>query len=158
MAAIQSVTRFLQSAHVPFVTVAHRPTFRAQEDAAVTHTAGSEWAKTVVCFADGEPLLAVVPPDRHVNVVRLRNLAGARALRLATEMELGDLYPECERGATPPLGPVFRQRVFVDESLAHASEIVFDGGTHTDAIRMRFRDFAAVSHPIVGGFADRNLL
>ena len=60
--------------------------------------------------------------------------------------------PDCERGAMRPLGPLFRQRVFVDERLAADEEIVFNAGTFANAIAMRYSDFADHTHPIVGRF------
>ena len=54
----------------------------------------------------------------------------------------------------PPLGPLYGQSVFVDVALAWVPEIVFDGGTHTEAVAMRWSDFARSIRPIVGGFAD----
>jgi Ala-tRNA(Pro) deacylase len=89
-----------------------------------------------------------------VNLERLRALAGARALRFALESELRGLYPDCELGAMPPFGPLYGQRVFVDATLVEEPEVVFNGGTHCDAIRMRYADFAAAAQPIVGRFAD----
>ncbi len=103
-------------------------------------------------FADGEPLLAVLPAHLNVDLDRLRELVGSRKIRLAEERELAPLYPDCEPGAMPPLGPLFHQRVFVDESLVTDPEIVFDAGTHTDAVRMRYEDFAAIVQPVVGQF------
>ena len=56
----------------------------------------------------------------------------------------------------PPFGPLYRQRVFVDEALTRETEIVFNrGGTHADAICMRYDDFASLARPIVGRFATR---
>ena len=66
---------------------------------------------------------------------------------------MAGLYPECEVGSMPPLGPLFGQRVFVDSRLAADLEIVFDAGTHADAIRMRFDDFNAAVKPVIGAFA-----
>jgi Ala-tRNA(Pro) deacylase len=54
----------------------------------------------------------------------------------------------------PPFGPLYGQRVFVDVALAAEPEIVVDAGTHTEAIRMRWADFAASVKPIVGSFAE----
>jgi hypothetical protein len=34
-------------------------------------------------------------------------------------------------------------------------QIVFNAGTHGDAVKMRYEDFAAIAHPIVGRFARR---
>jgi Ala-tRNA(Pro) deacylase len=111
----------------------------------------------VICFADGDPVQAVVPSDLVVHLERLRILTGAQKIRLAVEDELEWLYPDCERGAMPPLGPLYRQPVFVDSALAVENQIVFNGGTHGDAVVMRYEDFAAITKPIVGRFARRPL-
>jgi Ala-tRNA(Pro) deacylase len=150
-----SVSEFLRSRGIPFMVLTHRTAFTAQEEAAVSHVPGRMWAKTVVCLADGEPVLAVLPAHYSVDVERLRQLVGARAVRLANEVELGPLYPGCELGAMPPLGPMFGQRVFVDESLTRDQEVVFNAGTHTDAVRMRYDDFVRAVQPAVGAFGRK---
>jgi Ala-tRNA(Pro) deacylase len=150
-----TVQEFLRRANVAYTVFPHQPAYTAQEEAAVTHVPGRDWAKAVVCFADGDPIMAVVPADREVDLTRLADLAGAAEMRLACETELDWLYPDCERGAMPPFGPLYRQRVFVDESLVDEPQIVFNGGTHADAICMAYDDFAAVARPTVGYFAVR---
>jgi Ala-tRNA(Pro) deacylase len=150
-----SVSEFLRSRGVPFTVLTHRTAFTAQEDAAVAHVPGRMWAKTVVCVADGEAVLVVLPAHYSIDIERLRQVMGARAVRLANEVELAPLYPGCELGAMPPLGPLFGQRVFVDQSLTDDKEIVFNGGTHTDAVRMRFEDFVRLVRPTVGGFGRK---
>jgi Ala-tRNA(Pro) deacylase len=116
---------------------------------------GREWAKTVVCLADGVPVLAVLPATYHVDPARLERLAGAAKVRLATEQELAPLYKDCEPGAMPPFGCLYGQRVFVDRSLVNDPEIVFNAGTHVDAVRMRYDDFARLTNPVVGDFGVR---
>ena len=155
MAIVSSVEQFLKSNGVDYRVVKHPLAFTAQEDAALTHVRGREWAKTVVCLADGEPIQAVLPAHLAIDVERLRALAGVRNVRLAEESEFETLYPGCERGAMPPFGPRFGQRVFVDIALSKDDEITFNAGTHTDAVRMRYVDFAEVTHPVVGEFAHR---
>lgn len=152
-----TVQEFLRRGNVAYTVFPHAPAFSAQEEAAVTHVPGRDWAKAVVCFADGEPIQAVVPADREVDLERLADVAGVGEMRLAFENELDWLYPDCERGAMPPFGPLYRQRVFVDEALAREEQIVFNGGTHADAICMRYVDFAELAQPIVGCFAERPL-
>jgi Ala-tRNA(Pro) deacylase len=154
MRATSLIDGFLHDARVPYSVVPHAPAYTAQAEAAVTHTAGRHWAKVVACFLDDRPVLAVVPAPTSVNLRRLLQLAGAVAARLAREGELPGLFPGCEAGAIPPLGPLYGQEVFVDVALAAEPEIVFNGGTHADAIRMRWSDFAKVVRPIVGPFAD----
>jgi hypothetical protein len=40
----------------------------------------------------------------------------------------------------------------VDRSLVGETEMVINAGTHTDAIRMHFSDFAVLARPVVGAF------
>jgi Ala-tRNA(Pro) deacylase len=157
MAVVATVQEFLRRANVPYSVFPHARAYTAQEEAAVTHVPGRDWAKVVTCFIDGEPIEAVVPADLEVDLDWLAVLTGATTIRLAEEDELRWLYPDCERGAMPPFGPLYKQMVYVDETLAVEEQIVFNAGTHGDAVRMRYDDFAAVAHPIVGKFARRPL-
>ena len=83
MPGTSSIHDFLRDAHVAYSVVPHRPAFTAQEEAAATHVPGRNWAKTVVCIADEEPIQAVLPADLTVSLDRLREVVGARRLRLA---------------------------------------------------------------------------
>jgi len=155
MALTELVQEYLRQANVAYSVFPHVPAYSAQEEAAVTHISGRDWAKPVVFFADGEPIQAVVPADLVIDVDQLLILTGAERIRLANEEELAMLYPDCEPGAMPPLGPLYHQPVFVDVALAAEPQVVFNGGTHADAVCMRYDDFAALAHPVVGSFAMR---
>lgn len=149
----RSLDHFLKEARVPFTTFRHPPAFTAQEEAAVSHVSGRSWAKVVVCLAGDEPILAVLPAHLIVDLNALRILADVPDVRLAHEDELACLYGDCEPGAMPPFGNLYLQRVFVDRSLVGEVEMVFNAGTHTDAIRMHYEDFVALSQAVVGAFA-----
>ena len=155
MPGMSEIQEFLRGAHVSYTVVPHRPAFTAQEEAAAVGCRG--WAKVVVCFIDGKPVEAVIPASRIVDLEKLRELAGGTAIRLAHEHELRRLFPECEPGAMPPFGPLYGQSVFVDLELAAEAEIVFNAGTHTEAIAMPWADFARSVRPIVGRFATTSL-
>ena len=144
---------FLREAHVPYVVLPHRPAYTAEAEAEATHITGRIWAKVVVCFLDGEPIEAVVPATSIVNLDRLLALAGGKTIRVAEETELEALFPDCEVGAMPPLGPLYGQTVYVDATLAMEAEIVFNAGTHRHAIAMSWNDFVKMVNPIVGRFA-----
>ena len=137
---------------VPYTTFAHRAAYTAQQEAEVSHIQGRHWAKIVVCFADSEPIQAIVPAHMVVDLDRLRALVQAQTVRLASEAEMLGMYPGCELGAMPPFGPIYKQRVFVDRSLVGDPEMVFNAGTHTDALCVHYDDFAAIVRPTVGTF------
>jgi Ala-tRNA(Pro) deacylase len=149
----RSLDEFLRRARVPYSPFTHPVAFTTQNEAQLSHVPGRSWAKVAVCIADGEPILAVLPAPRMVDFDRLRELVGACSVRLAAEDEFSKLYPDCEPGAMPPFGNLYVQRVFVDRSLVGDPELVFNAGTHTDAIRMHYWDFADITHPVVGAFS-----
>ena len=150
----RSIEKFFGDRHVPYSVLHHRPAYTAQEEAAAAHVPGDQWAKTVACMGDQRPLLAVVPASSFVDFDRLRDVAGVTDIRLASEREFEQLYPDCELGAMPPLGPLYGQPVFLDRALA-AGDIVFDAGSHSDAVKVRYEDFQRVVRPTVGDFARR---
>jgi Ala-tRNA(Pro) deacylase len=154
MTGTTAIHEFLRAARVPYSIVPHRPAFSAQERAAAAHVPGRDWAKVVVCFVNGQPVEAVLAAPSIVNLDRLLELAGGTSIRLAQEDELRRLYPGCDPGAMPPFGSLYGQPVFVDVALASEPEIVFNAGSHTEAIAMRWADFASVVSPIVGQFAQ----
>jgi Ala-tRNA(Pro) deacylase len=152
MAVVTEFAQLLRRKRIPYTTFRHPPAYTAQEEAAVSHTLGRCWAKVVVCIADQQPVQAVVPAHYSVDLEALRTLVGAVSLRLAQEAELAGFYPGCEVGAMPPFGAVYGHRVFVDRSLVGEPEMSFNGGTHTDAIRMHYGDFVEIATPTVGRF------
>ncbi len=59
----------------------------------------------------------------------------------------------------PPFGPLYKQPVVVDRCLTADPEILFNGGSHREAIRMRYRDFEELVKPAVAdfGYSDGSL-
>ena len=152
MSIPHSIEHFLDDQHVTYAVLDHRPAYTAQEEAAAAHVSGNQWAKTVACFADDRPILAVLSAVSVIDFDRLREIAGAREVRLASERECERLFPDCETGAMPPLGPLFGQEVFVDRSLAGRGDIVFEAGSHRHAVKVKYEEFARIVHPTVGDF------
>jgi len=137
---------------IPYSVMTHQTTYTAQGTAATMQISAKELAKTVVVLAGEEMILAVLPGPRHVKLHKL----GAelkKPVRLASEQEFIARFPDCEVGAMPPIGSLYNLPVYVDESLADDQEIVFNAGTHHDAIRMRYEDFVRLVKPKVCSFA-----
>ena len=49
----------------------------------------------------------------------------------------------------PPFGNLYGLPTFVDKHLAEQDYIVFEAGTHTDAIIMNYRDYEKIVNPKV---------
>lgn len=138
---------FLNEQHTPFVTIHHARAVTAQETAASAHIQGRMLAKTVVVNLDGRLAMVVVPAAQRVHFGRLRKLTGAASAELATEAEFRDRFPDCEVGAMPPFGNLYGMDVYVDDSLAGDSDIAFNAGTHTEVLRMPYREFERLVEP-----------
>jgi Ala-tRNA(Pro) deacylase len=144
----------LDENQIPYSVMTHTTAHTAQGAAATMQISGKELAKTVVLWAGEEMILAVLPAPNHVRLDKLGAEVG-KSLRLATEQEFGSLFPDCELGAMPPFGSLYNLPAYVDESLAADEAIIFNAGTHRDAIRMRYDDFVRVAKPRVCSFAQK---
>jgi Ala-tRNA(Pro) deacylase len=147
---------FLTSHGVSYTRMPHRPVYTANRVAQTLHVRGQEMAKTVLVRTDHGHVLAVLPATHRVDLERLRQDLHEEHVGLATEGEMEQLFPDCERGAMPPFGSLYQLPTVVDESLAADEEIVFEGQNHEEAIRMTYRDYATLEHPRVGHFACRS--
>jgi Ala-tRNA(Pro) deacylase len=142
---------FLDSNCVPYQSLSHSTTYTAQGTATVMQISGKEIAKTVVLCVGihgDEIVLAVIPGPKHVKFEKLASVIG-KPVRLATEEEFSRLFPDCELGAMPPFGALYNLPVYVDESLSGDKEVLFNAGTHHDAVRMAYEDFVRLSNPTV---------
>ena len=145
---------YLDENKVHYTLMSHSPAYTAQAAAATMHVPGKELAKSVVVTAGCQSALAVLPASFHVNLKKLGELLG-KPTRLASEQEFISLFQDCELGAMPPFGQLYKLPVFVDRSLEGDEEIVFNAGTHRDAIRMRYADFKKLVSPKVADFAAK---
>jgi Ala-tRNA(Pro) deacylase len=127
----------------------HPEAFTAQQVAQQEHVSGHRVAKVVCVMADGRLIELVLPASRRVQLDWVRDMLGARELRLATEEELGQRFTDCELGAIPALRHWREVDVIMDGHLRCAGDIFLLGGTHRDALRMRFDDWFGLVNPRV---------
>ena len=144
---VNKLKEFLDQQQVKYVTISHSPAYTAQEVAASAHIPGKEVAKTVMVKLDGRLAMAVLPASSQVNFERLQHAAGVSQAELASEREFRDRFPECEVGAMPPFGNLYGLEVFVAERLTEDEEIAFNAGTHTELMRLAYKDFDRLVQP-----------
>ncbi len=143
---------YLDGHKVQYEVLTHREAYTAPEIAHTLHVPGKELAKVIMVKVREKFLMTVLPSTWKVSLNRLREVFGDSQVRLATEEEFKGLFPDCAIGAMPPFGNLYGLEVYVDLSLTADEEIVFQGGTHHDAIKMRYEDFAALVSPTVEEF------
>jgi Ala-tRNA(Pro) deacylase len=151
----QKLKEFLDSHKIKYVTIRHSLAYTAQEIAASAHIAGKELAKTVMVKIDDKMAMAVLPASFQISFDLLRKAAGASKVQLANEQEFRSMFPESELGAMPPFGNLYGMEVFADESLSQDDEIAFNAGSHTELIKLAYRDFERLVKPKSAKFAAR---
>ncbi len=154
MSVSQRIRDYLDSQHVKYEWLHHALAFPAQEVAHTLHVSGKHFAKAVVLQADGRPLMAVLPASHRLNLHELKAELDAKHVEMLPEGELTKLCPDCELGAFPPFGSLYGVETLVDRSLAQWEEIVFNAGSHTDAVRMKYTDYANLAKPRVVSFGE----
>lgn len=148
----RKLKEFLDTKHVKYVSIQHSPAFTAQEVAASSHVSGRDFAKTVIVNMEGKLAMVVLPANRKVVLADLRETMGAAKVTLASEEEFKGRFPDCEIGAMPPFGNLYEMDVYVAPSLTEEEEIAFNAGTHTEVIKLPYKDFAALVQPKVLNF------
>ena len=154
---VKKLKDFLDNQNIKYVTISHSPTYTAQEIAASAHIPGKVMAKTVMVKIDGKMAMAVLPASCKVDFDLLKKAAGASTVGLASEQEFKNLFPECEIGAMPPFGNLYGIEVFVADALAEDEEIAFNAGSHTELIRLAYKDFERLVKPRIVKFSSRDL-
>ena len=150
---VKRLKEFLDSNNVKYVTISHSPAYTAQAIAASAHVSGKELAKTVMVKVDGEMAMAILPASYQVDFGLMKEAVGANEIELATEADFKDLFPGCEVGAMPPFGNLYDMQVFAAAKLAEDDEIAFNAGSHTELIKLAYKDFERLVDPTVVRFS-----
>lgn len=140
--------------HIPYAAMTHATAYTAHGASATMKISGKELAKTVVLRAGEDTVLAVLPA-RTMQVWRKQAACWESRHGRRPTRNSARYFQICELGAMPPFGELYGLPIYVDESLAADEEIVFNAGTHHDAIRLLDEDFARLAKPVVCAFATK---
>ena len=149
---VKKLKEFLDKEKIKYVSIIHSPAYTAQEVAASAHITGKELAKTVIVQLDGEMAMAVLPANRKIILQDLREVTGADQVKFVPEDEFKKQFPDCETGAMPPFGNLYGMEVYAAASLAENEEIAFNAGSHTEVIKLAYKDFERLVRPKVVSF------
>ncbi len=144
---VKKLKEYLDSEKIKYVSLTHSPAFTAMEVAESAHVPGRELAKTVIVKLDGRMAMAVLPSTRKVDLNLLRESVSAQEAKLASETEFRSLFPDCETGAMPPFGNLYDLEVYVSPRLAEDDQIAFNAGSHTEVMKLAYKDFERLAKP-----------
>lgn len=143
---------FLDQSKVRYEILHHPEAFTSHELAAIEHVKGKDRAKVVMIKAGAEIVMAVLPTDRRIDLQKIGEITG-RPTTKAAEAEFKPLFPDCAIGTMPPFGHLYGVATYLDRSVAEADKLVFEAGTHSDAIKMKYADYERLAKPTIVDFA-----
>ena len=129
------IREFLDLRNTDYRIVSHPHSESSMRTAEAAHISGDHIAKGVLLKDEDGYVLAVLPASHNVRVDVLQDLL-KRPVELAAETELAEVFPDCEVGAVPALGPAYDIPTVVDDSLVTPSEVYFEAGDHEELIRV----------------------
>ena len=142
----------LNENNVTYEILHHPEAVTAQRIAQAEHVKGRHHAKVVMIKSAEQRLMMVLPADHQIDLEKVENAIG-KSCSLDKEQEFKSLFADCATGAMPPIGNLYNLPTFVDEDLAEQDYIVFEAGTHTDAIKVSYRDYEKIVKPKVADVA-----
>jgi Ala-tRNA(Pro) deacylase len=137
---------------VQYEVLHHAEAVTAQRIAEAEHVKGRHQAKVVMIKSGDQHLMVVLPADHRIDLEKLEKVTGT-PVSLDQEQGFQSLFPESVIGAMPPFGNLYGLTTYVDKDLAEQDYIVFEAGTHTDAIKMSYRDYEKIVQPKVEDLA-----
>lgn len=131
----------------------HRPIFTSQQMAQAEHIPGMNVAKPVIVNADGQYYMCVLAACCNINFEALKSVLEAESMRLVAEDKLPELFPGCEIGAEPPFGSLYGMPTILDDRMENDEFIVFQSGTHDEAIKISMQDYLKIETPRIFSFS-----
>ncbi|WP_072375217.1 YbaK/EbsC family protein [Hyphomicrobium sp. NDB2Meth4] len=130
-----TLQEYLDDKHVPYDVMRHKRTHCSFDTARASHVPGDRLAKGVVLTREGGFVVAVVPATARVRLDVIEKMLRC-PVDLATEDEIGELFPDCDVGAVPALADAYAVDAFIDESFDKQPDIYLEGGDHRSLVHM----------------------
>ena len=152
MAIAAKLKKYLDSNKVKYKALKHKLAYTAQEIAAAQEVPGKQVVKSVLVKAGDKFVLAVLPAIHLIDAKKLKTVLKCKSIKIATEKDIEKVIPDYKPGAMPPFGNLFGLETYVDKMLKEDVEIVFNGGTHKDTVKMKYADFEKLAKPKISDF------
>ena len=140
MAIAETVKNYLAEKAVDYTLPSHPHSGSSHETAEAAHVPEDHIAKGVIVKDASGYAMVVVPAIHYVEMKHVRKELG-RDLELVAEDEFSKLFPDCEPGAVPPLGPAYQIETFLDEALTTLANVYFEAGDHEHLVHINGEAF-----------------
>jgi Ala-tRNA(Pro) deacylase len=142
---------YLEENRADYRLLPHPHTASSMWTAQAAHVPGDQLAKAIVLADPAGTLVAVIPADYYLDLPVLRRQLRRNGLELVEEVDLAALFPDCEPGAVPPLGPAYGVTTIWDTRLGREATVYLEAGDHETLIELSGRTFHELMAPAERG-------
>src|SRR5262245_15901036 len=142
--------QYLDAQCVPYDVLEHKRTGCSARTADASHVPSECLAKGVVVKHKDGYILTIVPASRQVRLEEVGRWLG-RPVALASEEEVGALFPDCEQGAVPPIPAAYGLSAVIDANLKQHEDIYFEGGDHRALVHVTATQFHRLMETVPHG-------
>lgn len=141
MAIAMSFRDYLDRRHIHYDVLTHDYSTSALQTASTAQVPMTQLVKAVIFRDENDDYLMAVLPSLCQAEVDELNDATDRHLHLADEHELPKLFSDCDLGAIPPAGEVYKIPMIWDESLDDEDGVYVEAGDHQHLLRLSHGNF-----------------
>lgn len=152
MIIFDRIIELLEAQVCIYRSLTHDPVTTSAQAALVRGTTPDQGAKALVCRADSQNIMIVLPGPRKLDTKTFKALFHFKDVRFVTPDELIQLTG-LPVGAVPPFGHLFNLPVYLDTSLSSQTQIAFNAGDLSHSIIMDYSDYIKIASPILGNFS-----
>lgn len=145
MSIPERLTTYLDRQGLRYEVRTHPHSNTSAESARMAHVMPQQLAKSVLLEDDDGYLMAVVPADRNVSVGKLARMLDRHGLHLSDEDHIAAMFPDCARGALPPVGMAWGVETIFDDALEQSERVFMEGGDHESLLMMSHDSFHAMA-------------
>jgi Ala-tRNA(Pro) deacylase len=142
-----TLQQYLDDRHIDYDVLLHRRTHCSQDTAHASHVPGERVAKAVVLTREGGFVVAVVPACAQVRLEAIERMLHC-PVSMASEEEIGELFPDCDMGAVPPVPEAYAVEALIDDSLDKQPDVYLEGGDHRSLIHISGEQFRSLMQDV----------
>lgn len=139
---------------VKYEVMKHRTVYTAYDAAQTMKRKLQEIAKTLLIKADKNYYLVVIPAHYKLDLSKVKKLLNAKKVQLAKEGEMKSKF-KVKPGAITSFGTIHKVEVLVDKALLKMHDVIFSGGSFTESLRLKVKDFLKLEDAQTGNFGKK---
>lgn len=139
---------YLKKKNVWFRLIEKEQTVHTADAAAATGIPLERITKSLVCLADDEPIVAIIPGNRRLDTKVIAKLMNVKKVELCP-FEEAHKYSGYSPGATPPVNYERVKKVFFDRILLQYETVFGGGSSRKKLLEMKPQDIVRLNNAIV---------